>query len=294
MKKILVPLDFSAPSQQALHLAAQLARKASASLELMHVVELPPTYAYGAYSLAQGNLLTDWEEQAGQMLDTLRQNPDYADLTLHTFVDIGTPTQRIVQRARQTHASLIVMGSKGCTGLDELLFGSVAERVVRFAPCPVLVSKALVDLADIRRVVFVSDLMEEQSGVITALRDLLPFLGAELHVLYVVTPLDWVPSRVAEQRWNHFREQYGLEAQFHFYFEESKESGIRHFMEDLKGDMLAMGTHGRRGLQRFLAGGSLAEQVVNHTHQVIWTCPLERATDEDALPEAHNFASLAH
>jgi nucleotide-binding universal stress UspA family protein len=146
LNRILVPTDFSAHSERALRYAAALAARVGASLDVLHVVEDP--FASGAWNSEiaaipnvrelRQNLLDDAERR----LKRSRTAAEAADVTLTTTARMGRPAQMIVDYAAAENADLIVMGTHGRTGLKHALMGSVAERVVQHAPCPVLTLRA--------------------------------------------------------------------------------------------------------------------------------------------------------
>ena len=136
-KMIVVPMDFSTGSTRALAYARVLAERFGASLHLLHVVQDP----YLAAGWSEGYpAIPDLTEQLRQ--ETERRLQDLASsltpLTTSTEAVVGTPAQTIAQVATEQRADLIVMGTHGRTGVAHLLLGSVAERVIRSAPCPVL------------------------------------------------------------------------------------------------------------------------------------------------------------
>jgi universal stress protein A len=137
--QILAPTDFSACSKQAVAYAYELARTFGAKLLLLHIVELP-AYATEVFLPSEDGttLLDDLERQA--RLDLAQLLPEAQDGTVEvTFqAGLGTPYHRIVEIAAAEKVDLIVMATHGRTGLRHLAMGSVAERVVRMAPCPVL------------------------------------------------------------------------------------------------------------------------------------------------------------
>ncbi|MCK6588757.1 MAG: universal stress protein [Polyangiaceae bacterium] len=135
--RILVPTDFSSFADQALEVAVRLVSDFNASLTLMHVWELP-TYVYAELTYAPIDLLTPVESAArAQLHEALaklkKQVPD-AKAVLHG----GFPPEEILRGVGDANADLIVMGTHGRRGLSHLLLGSVAERVVRTSPVPVL------------------------------------------------------------------------------------------------------------------------------------------------------------
>jgi len=145
---VLVPVDFSSHSAAALCWAAEAARRFDAPLRVLHVVH-DPGAAPGYYSKAGGEgHLRRLEESAEEMLAEFlgrvrREHPEIDDVKeLRSELVVGLPANRILEVAKRSGARMIVMGSRGRTGLSHLLLGSKAERVVQLSPIPVTIVKA--------------------------------------------------------------------------------------------------------------------------------------------------------
>ena len=144
---ILVTVDFSPDSEAALVWASQFADCANANLVVLHVVH-DPADAPGSYLERDADSLRPMEEVAkekfGQFLEKVQeQHPDLTALEdVETRLVKGIPATRILEMAKSLNARLIVMGSRGLTGLPHLLLGSKAERVVQMSPIPVTIVKA--------------------------------------------------------------------------------------------------------------------------------------------------------
>jgi nucleotide-binding universal stress UspA family protein len=138
LKRILVPTDFSACSDAALRYGRALCQAFNASLHLLHVVQDPYTqpWAAEAFPAPLGEMLEQWQQQARQRLTTLLRAEESAAATTATVV--GSPFYEIVRYAAEQQIDLIVIGTHGRGPLGHMLLGSVAEKVVRKAPCPVL------------------------------------------------------------------------------------------------------------------------------------------------------------
>lgn len=141
LKQILVAIDFSALSQQTLRFAARLAEQNQAALILVHVIEpeLPPSYEGWMISPLDlnGNQSRDGELRA--LRELVRACENGSKLPTETLIRRGLPTHEIVETAHEHDVDLIVLGTHGHTGWKHFAIGSTAERVVRAAPCPVLV-----------------------------------------------------------------------------------------------------------------------------------------------------------
>lgn len=142
IRRILVPTDFSEHSRAALDYAAALARSLEASIDVLHVWEAPAFVPPGGFYETGG--------RDTSLVDIIRKNAEsslaefVADAKKRgvevqaSFAELGSPSQTITQFAETRGYDLIVIGSHGRTGLAHALIGSVAERVVRHACCPVL------------------------------------------------------------------------------------------------------------------------------------------------------------
>jgi universal stress protein A len=137
MRQILAPTDFSEFSKQAGQCAYEWAQTFGAKLWLLHVVELP-SYPIEGFVPARTGLLEDLQRQASLDLAQVLLEAQGAKVEITRQVVVGIPYRTIVEVARTEKVDLIVMATHGRTGLSHLFMGSVAERVVRTAPCPVL------------------------------------------------------------------------------------------------------------------------------------------------------------
>jgi universal stress protein A len=133
---VLVPVDFSADAEQALDYAMRLARTLHARLTLLHVIE---PLAVGSMDALPYAFVQDLEDKITQAMVPYRERVQAAGLRCDFAIMHGVPFHVIVDIARKEKTDLIIMGTHGRTGLRHVLLGSVAERVVRLAPCPVLV-----------------------------------------------------------------------------------------------------------------------------------------------------------
>jgi len=140
-KNILVATDFSDSSTAALDYGRALSRVFGARLHLLHVVEtfVVDSAAFGAAAAVLPSLQVELERSAEETLKTLMTIEDKHELKVVAALrSIDTPAHAIVEYARDEKIDLIIVGTHGRKGLSHVLLGSVAEKVVRLAPCPVL------------------------------------------------------------------------------------------------------------------------------------------------------------
>ena len=131
---ILVPIDFSRDSEDAVDCAVGLAQQFQARLTLLHSVYVPE-----AADVNLAAYLDKIESESAEQMAARRKRVEDAGVTADSLMVRGSPSHKITETARDKQADLIVMGTHGRTGLRHMLIGSVAERVVRLAPCPVMV-----------------------------------------------------------------------------------------------------------------------------------------------------------
>lgn len=146
--EILCAVDFSRGSEATLEVAADLARRHGGALTLLHVREPPPAAGGRGFVPPPGPSEAEAVE-IGRSLDRWRaEAARRSGGEVHTAVATGSPASEIVRLARERPFDAVVVGTHGRTGLGRLVLGSVAERVVREAPCPVVVVRPRVDRGD--------------------------------------------------------------------------------------------------------------------------------------------------
>jgi len=137
--RIVVATDFSTCSEEAWSLARRVAASSGGELILTHVLTETPLYREGPFSMASvREVYRQAREWAASTLEEWVSKARSEGLTARTALCTGVPYEEIVALARDERAELIVIGTHGRGGLDRALLGSVADRVVRLAPCPVL------------------------------------------------------------------------------------------------------------------------------------------------------------
>jgi hypothetical protein len=172
------------------------------------------------------------------------------------------------------------MGSHGASGLREVFVGSNAEKIVRKSPIPVLVVKDFFK-GSITDIVFPNTLdLDDQEDLVMKVKALQSFFKAKLHIVWINTPINFTSDYITIDRLIAFAKRFMLkDYSVHVFNHPDEEEGILRFSKMIKADMIAMGTHGRKGLAHIL-NGSLAEDIVNHTDKLIWSYKLQPETIE--------------
>jgi universal stress protein A len=139
LKRILVPIDFSVPSQEALEYARGFARCFDGEIVLLHAVPPIGTSYFPEAPIFSGSEEKELEVEEMNLQAVAREGPLDASIRVETLVRRGLPAHEIVEAAREIDADLIVIATHGYTGWKHFCIGSTTERVVRAAPCPVFV-----------------------------------------------------------------------------------------------------------------------------------------------------------
>ena len=145
IKTILVATDFSSDADAAIEMAIEFAKAFEAKIELFHAyyVEIPPIYAgFGGDFTRPEDILEPIRQGAESTMDKLVEDVAARGLNVRGRVAMEHASRAILDEAERLLADLIVMGTRGLTGLDHIVLGSTAERVIRLARCPVLTVKA--------------------------------------------------------------------------------------------------------------------------------------------------------
>lgn len=201
----------------------------------------------------------------------LEEKYEGSKFSLTSKLVLGNVFKGITDAIHDQAPDLVIMGSKGVSGLEEVLIGSNTEKVVRNASCPVITIKADTPILKMKRVVFASDFREADDEVAKRIKRMQSLFHAEFYFVVINTPSNFETSRESIKRIRRFVDKYGFEnVKAEIYNSLSEESGIIEFADDVQADMIAMTTHGRTGLLHLLTG-SIAEDVVNHSKRPVWT-----------------------
>ena len=164
-KRILLPTDFSATSEIAFNYVLDLAPRKASSVHLLHVIDdasVATAYPDGFYVELPG-IRAQLAQEATRRLEEMVECCAGRGVAATASVGVGRPATLILETATNSGTDLIVMGTHGRTGLAHLMLGSVAERVLRVAPCPVLTLRDTARVADL----LAADTVHQQQTAVT-------------------------------------------------------------------------------------------------------------------------------
>ncbi|WP_051296150.1 universal stress protein [Eisenibacter elegans] len=279
IQKIVVPTDFSESAHTALIVAAQIASSTGASIDLLHIV---PSISPTVLSLEDKNNPNSVENQymeyvrqsSEEALKKLSKEPVCANLDIQTHLAEGDVFKTLSSFVTDNQSDLIVMGTRGASGLDEWLVGSNTEKVVRLSAVPVLAVREDQREFKPQHIVFATTFKDNQRKVLPYLQALQGYFKAHLHLLFVNTPSNFLDAATLQKRQEAFLSGAGLDNYtVHNYNYVTEELGITRFSEEVDADLVVMATNQRRGLAHYFLG-SLAEDVVNHLKRPVLTLSL--------------------
>ena len=274
MKKIIVPIDFSEYSEFALEAAASIAKKHNSELIILHMLELS-----NAIISTDSNSLNEeavfYLKLAEKKFETFLNKPYLEGLEITPIVKHFKVWSEINEVANEHQANLIVMGSHGVSGIKEAIVGSNTEKVVRHSDIPVLVIKHNPILLEFENGVFASDFSDEAISPYINARATFKKLGVKMHLVYVNSPDGSFRSSLEiDKRVSDFLKKADGDldnlSEVNVVSDYSIEKGILNFANVKGADLIAVATHGRKGLAHFFEG-SISEDIANHSTLPVMT-----------------------
>lgn len=274
MKKILVPTDFSPVANNGIAQAVKIAKTLNASVTVLHCMDLANQYSdeglgapyLNSFNTFFSDLKKDTENKLTKIKNTYKDQVEIQAIYLE-----GNPKYQLADYANDNWYNMIVMGTEGSDGLSEVLFGSVAEKVVRRALCPVLsIGKNNTDVK-LDNLALVSDFTENTSTGYAKMTDTIKDLHSNLFLVRINTPFNFESTSYV----NRIMDDFALKNQISMYEKiqynhERFEVGVYEVAKDNNIDVVVIGTHGRSGITH-LFKNSVAEDVVNHLDLPILT-----------------------
>jgi len=268
MKKILLPIDFSRHSEYASKIASKIALKNNSEIHLIHMIELPSGFS----DMASGVNISIPESML--YIKKIKDNIlDYKSTyfaknnNVHHAIRFQNPYEGIRDYSKKINADLIIMGSKGHTALEEILFGSNTEKVVRNSEIPVIVSKRDSDDFRLKKLVFASTFENDEIKAFEGFLNFASKFKSKIYLLKINTPEKFENTTDSIKKITAFVEKYNLENySIKVYNDKSVQNGILNFSNENNIDLVSLATHGRSGLSRFFNGSvslDLFKNVLN-------------------------------
>lgn len=277
MKKILIPTDFSKEADLIMPIAAQFAKAFGAEVYFLHV---SPQFLDDSFNFSgpqhagvseEALFMMKYLERVKEKLSKRVNSSTFIDIKTHGESKVGEMYPVLRDYADEIGADLIMMSSQGASGVDDLIIGSNAERVVRLSNVPVLVVKGKQEKLDINNILFATNGEEEGNELAQYVKSIAKAFGSSISLVNVNTPNNFYRTRTMLTMLEGFAKNNGIpDANIVIVNDSSEEDGILYAAETTNADIIIMGTHGRTGLAHLLSG-SIAEDVVNHVKLPVLT-----------------------
>jgi len=278
MKKILVPTDFSKLSINALEVAVEIAKKSSAEITLLHVVE---EASQGSFSIAgEWRTTENWSdklftlkliEKAKDQLEKLVMDSRFSAVKVNGELRLGNAFHGMRTIIVENKVDLVVMGTRGRSKLEEMVIGSNTERVVRHAKCPVLSIHKKPSRVNFKEIVYATAMHKDEEVFSRMIKRTQQLYNSTIHLVRINTPGDFQRDYVVKDYMEKFAKKLALKNYtINVYNDITEEDGIIYFADSIDADLIAMATHGRTGFAHVMAG-SIAEDVVGHSKRPVLT-----------------------
>ena len=273
MKRILVPIDFSKEAESAARVAASIARKTGSEIFLVHMLELPVTTIDPAEmnTISSEPQIIYFMKLAHEKFEKFKKLPFLKGLTVIETIQFQHAFSGIINESEKNKIDLIVMGSQGASGLQEMFIGSNTEKVVRRSKVPVLVIKKGEEDFEVNDIIFASDFNKESKSTFQRVINFANLFDAKLHLLYINTIHNFNTTKNIESRIDDFVKDFDFSNYTkNIYNDISIEKGILSYARDMDADLIALNTHGRSGLSQ-LFNGSIGQELANHALRPVVT-----------------------
>jgi nucleotide-binding universal stress UspA family protein len=265
MKKIIVPVDFSGHSEYALRVAADIARKHKAELFLLHMLDISDQMISITEATKRRELMF-FMQLATKRFEEFIDRDFMQGIKITPVIKHFKVFEEIDNAAKEVGATLIIMGSRGASGVKGYFVGSNTEKVVRTSDIPVLVVKSETKSFEPKTIVFASDFNTENLDAFKTIKKFADSFKATLKMVYVNTPnANFKNTLEIREQMRQFLNKTSISnhsADIIIFNDYSVPDGILNAAEMLSADMIAIPTHGRKGVNKLLAG-SVGEELAN-------------------------------
>jgi|TARA_B110000967_G_scaffold210001_1_gene269418 nucleotide-binding universal stress UspA family protein len=274
LEKIIVPVDFSEYSEFALKAAALLSKKVPVEIYALHMLDLQEVNMSQTSSYSQEKGIY-FLKLAEQKFKKFLQKDFLKEAKVVPVIKHYKVFSEVNAIAKEINADLIIMGSHGASGLKEFFTGSNTEKVIRYSEVPVLILKKELKDIDFSEIVFATDFSKETIPAYNRMLASLEFLGAKMHLLFVNLPNEkFKTTPEMDTLANNFlmsaEGNVDRLINVNFVCAKTVEDGILSFSNLVGADLIALVTHGRKGLAHVFSG-SISEDISNHSALPIMT-----------------------
>ena len=262
IENILVPTDFSTCAKNALVNAIHLAEIAEVRIILMSAFHVPVPHARVGSTAIVHSLASEVEENVKEDFQALEESlPQLDDINYKCVIRHGFAVDEILSAVAEYDIDLVVMGTHGASGVEEILLGSNTNSVIKRAKVPVLAIPENAGLQKTNNILLASDYREiDDYNKLDPLKMIIDLFNAELHVLHI-SPRDYISNESASEAKKLENNLKGIKRSYHFETHDKFEDGLNDFIDEHPVDMIVMLPREHTLLDRILRG--------NHTRKIV-------------------------
>lgn len=247
MKTILSPTDFSIASLNGVKLGANIARITGAQLHLIHSIPKSHYYNKDVHPLI-GSTIPDTQitdrfkkisERNFKKMDSFQF---LKNLSYRSYICHGVIENEILRYAEHISADLLIIGTHGSNGFHDSLIGSITERIIRLAKCPVLITSKDLEKPDFKKICFVSDFFSSSKPAFPFVKSFAGIFGSDIHLLKINTPDFFEPTHISKKNIRDFNDNFKTNYTSTLYNSVSITDGIHSFLLENNYDLIAIGT----------------------------------------------------
>jgi nucleotide-binding universal stress UspA family protein len=270
MKKILVPIDFSECSENALKIAAKIAKAQNTQVTVLHMIGL----SEAVFTKDENQEFMEaqyYMKLAKKRFDAFLDKSYLKGIKIDKMVQNYKIFSEINDIAKNYEIDLIIMGSHGLSGIKNLFVGSNTEKVVRTSEVPVLVIKENIHNFNIQKIVMAWHYKNQKISSYKKAKVFADVFKAELRLVYINMPTnEFLSTKEIEESISIFMQNSGINEDVCIYDDYSVEDGLINYAEKIGANVIAVPTHGRKGLSHFFLG-STGENLANYSNLPVLT-----------------------
>lgn len=277
MRRILVPCDFSVAAKHAFVFAVEMAAATGGHVLVLRVMQLPTIFGNGMagqpYTATEPiSSLDQWMAYSEKEFERMKNKNMPGSGSAELLLETGYVNDVISDVIKREKIDLVIMGTEGAAGLKEFFVGSHTEKIVRRSAVPVMAIHGPFHMGQIKNIVFPTSMEPDQQPLVEQIKALQTLFSAVIDLLYINGfPFSLQSDQEAERKLEDYALYYGLkDYTIHVSRGLNIQQGILKYARRIPNSIIAMGTHGHKGLAH-MTEGSVAEDVVNHLAEPVWT-----------------------
>ncbi|MEN8250492.1 MAG: universal stress protein [Bacteroidota bacterium] len=284
MQRILVPTDFSKQAENALQTAVIIASKFNAKIFLLHVLVVSSQNRVNSLStketdprVAEKLLIDESIQEAKSNIERslLLHDVEKSGVSVESFIRIGNPIKEIERSVENSNIDLVIMGTKGAWGLNDILLGTNTDKLLRRVNCPVMAVNQIIPIEDYKKIVFPTTTNSKETNLIEIIKNLQQAFESKIHLVRINTPSDFIPDEESIELLNEYAEENSLKNyETHVYSHNEEEDGIREFARSINAGLIAVSTSAHTGLRKIIQG-SVTKDLVSHSKRPVLTMKMD-------------------